>query len=113
MLLRSVDVLHDFYVPEFRAKMDLIPGLVTYVWLTPTRPGAFQILCAELCGTGHAMMRGEVMVVEQGDYQAWLGRQRTFAQLRQDRARPLAANEDGGSGRGDPGGARASGGGGK
>ncbi len=54
MLLRSIDVLHDFYVPEFRAKMDMIPGTVTYFWFTPTRTGTFEVLCAELCGTGHS-----------------------------------------------------------
>ena len=48
VLLRSVDVLHNFYVPEFRAKMDMVPGSVTYFWLTPTRTGTFEILCAEL-----------------------------------------------------------------
>jgi heme/copper-type cytochrome/quinol oxidase subunit 2 len=56
--LRSLDVLHDFYVPEFRAKMDMIPGSVTYFWFTPTRTGTFEVLCAELCGTGHPQMRG-------------------------------------------------------
>ena len=55
MLLRSIDVLHDFYVPEFRAKMDMIPGMVTYFWFTPTRTGEFEVLCAELCGVGHAL----------------------------------------------------------
>ena len=52
VLLRSIDVLHDFYVPEFRAKMDMIPGMVTYFWFTPTRTGTFEVLCAELCGSG-------------------------------------------------------------
>ena len=52
MLLRSIDVLHDFYVPEFRAKMDMVPGSVTYFWFTPTRTGTFEVLCAELCGVG-------------------------------------------------------------
>ena len=66
MLLRSIDVLHDFYVPEFRAKMDMIPGSVTYFWFTPTRTGTFEVLCAELCGTGHAFMRGMVMVDTRG-----------------------------------------------
>ncbi len=75
LLLRSVDVLHDFYVPEFRAKMDLVPGMVTYVWLTPTRTGQFEILCAELCGVGHPMMRGTVIVDEAADYRAWLDQQ--------------------------------------
>lgn len=81
MLLRSIDVLHDFYVPEFRAKMDMIPGSVTYFWFTPTRTGTFQVLCAELCGQGHSFMRGTVMVDTQEDYLAWLGEQQTFAQL--------------------------------
>jgi cytochrome c oxidase subunit 2 len=81
MLLRSVDVLHDFYVPEFRAKMDMVPGIVTYFWFTPTRTGTFEILCAELCGTGHPQMRGTVVVDTEADYQAWLLEQQTFTQL--------------------------------
>ena len=81
VLLRSVDVLHDFYVPEFRAKMDMVPGMVTYFWFTPTRTGTYEILCFELCGLGHPEMRGVVVVDEQSDYQAWLNSQATFAQL--------------------------------
>lgn len=81
VLLRSIDVLHDFYVPEFRAKMDMVPGHVTYMWFTPIRTGTFEILCAELCGVGHAAMRGGVVVEEEAQYQAWLQEQRTFAQL--------------------------------
>jgi cytochrome c oxidase subunit II len=87
VLLRSVDVLHDFYVPEFRAKMDMIPGSVTYFWFTPTRTGTFEVLCAELCGVGHAIMRGRVVVQTEEEYQAWLGGQRTFALLEEPRAR--------------------------
>jgi cytochrome c oxidase subunit 2 len=81
MLLRSIDVLHDFYVPEFRAKMDMVPGMVTYFWFTPTRTGTFEVLCAELCGTGHGFMRGVVMVDTAQDYTTWLQQQSTFAQL--------------------------------
>jgi cytochrome c oxidase subunit II len=82
-LLRSIDVLHDFYVPEFRAKMDLVPGQVSYFWLTPTRAGTFEILCAELCGVGHPQMRGTVVVETEVAYQKWLQEQsgRTFARL--------------------------------
>jgi cytochrome c oxidase subunit 2 len=69
VLLRSIDVLHDFYVPEFRAKMDMIPGSVTWFWFTPTRAGTFDVLCAELCGSGHAVMRGRVVVQEPAEYQ--------------------------------------------
>jgi cytochrome c oxidase subunit 2 len=80
VLLRSIDVLHDFYVPEFRAKMDMVPGAVTYFWLIPTRIGAFDILCFELCGLGHHAMRGVVVVEEESSFQAWLEEQPTFAQ---------------------------------
>jgi cytochrome c oxidase subunit 2 len=80
VLLRSVDVLHDFYVPEFRAKMDLVPGMITYFWVTPIRTGTFDILCFELCGVGHHEMRGAVVVEAESDYQAWLQEQPTFAQ---------------------------------
>lgn len=80
VLLRSIDVLHNFYVPEFRAKMDMVPGTVTYFWLTPTRTGRFDILCFELCGTGHYTMRGNVVVDSQDDYQVWLSEQITYEQ---------------------------------
>ena len=81
VLLRSIDVLHDFYVPEFRAKMDIVPGMVTYFWFTPIRTGTFDALCAELCGVGHGFMRGTVVVDNENDYQEWLQTQSTFAQL--------------------------------
>jgi cytochrome c oxidase subunit 2 len=74
-------VLHDFYVPEFRGKMDLVPGSVTYFWLTPTRTGTFDILCAELCGVGHPQMRGAVVVADEPAYRSWLEKQKTFAEL--------------------------------
>jgi cytochrome c oxidase subunit II len=80
-LLRSLDVLHNFYVPEFRGKMDMIPGAVTYYWVTPTRPGTFDILCFELCGVGHPQMRGQVVVAEEAAHKAWLEQQKTFAEL--------------------------------
>jgi len=79
-LLRSIDVLHDFYVPQFRAKMDMVPGMITYFWLTPTRTGTFDILCFELCGIGHHEMRGTVVVEAQADFEAWLGEQTTYAE---------------------------------
>jgi len=83
VLLRSVDVVHDFYVPEFRAKMDMLPGQISYFWLTPTRTGTFEVLCAELCGLGHPMMRGTVVVEEAAAHQAWLEghSHNTFARL--------------------------------
>jgi len=90
MLLRSVDVLHDFYVPQFRAKMDLVPGLVSYFWFVPTRTGTFEIICAEYCGTGHSVMRGKVIVEQEEDYQAWVAEQITFAE-----AMEVALEKDG------------------
>ena len=80
VLLRSIDVLHDFYVPQFRAKMDLVPGQVTYFWFTPIRTGTFDILCFELCGVGHYAMRGKVVVEEESAFKAWLQKQPTFAE---------------------------------
>lgn len=86
ILLRSIDVVHDFYVPEFRAKMDLMPGIETYFWFTPTRTGTFEILCAGFCGVGHPFMRGNVVVESEADYQKWLQTQPTFAQMRKAQA---------------------------
>jgi len=80
-LLRSIDVLHNFYIPEFRAKMDMVPGLVTYYWVTPTKTGEYEILCAELCGTGHYAMLGTVVVEEESDYSNWLAQQTSFKQI--------------------------------
>ena len=79
--LRSIDVLHDFYIPQFRAKMDMVPGVVTYYWFTPIRTGDFEILCMEYCGTGHYAMRGRILVDEQIDYEDWLSEQVTFEEM--------------------------------
>ncbi|NCF18994.1 MAG: cytochrome c oxidase subunit II [Haliea sp.] len=79
--MRSKDVLHNFAVPQFRVKMDMVPGLVSYVWFTPTRTGKFDILCMELCGIGHYAMRGSVVVNEEEDFNAWLAQQPTWGQL--------------------------------
>jgi len=81
-LLRSIDVLHNFTVPQFRAKMDMVPGMVSHVWLTPTRTGTFDLLCEELCGIGHFAMRGSVVVDQPQVFDEWLRNQPTFAQTR-------------------------------
>lgn len=78
-LLRSTDVLHNFTVPQFRVKMDLVPGMVTYQWFTPTAPGTYDVLCEELCGIGHFAMRGKVVVEDDADFQSWLDGHPTFA----------------------------------
>ena len=79
--LRSLDVIHNFYVPQFRAKMDTLPGIVSYYWFTPTKTGKYEILCAEFCGTGHYGMRGTVLVDKKKDYSNWLAQQITFKQI--------------------------------
>ena len=91
ILLRSIDVLHDFYVPEFRAKMDSVPGSVTYFWVIPTRTGTFDILCFELCGVGHHAMRSQVVVESDAAYGKWLSEQETFKKASAATSRKSAA----------------------
>lgn len=81
VLLRSKDVLHNFTVTQFRVKMDLVPGMVTYMWLTPTKTGEYEILCEEFCGIAHYMMRGRVVVEEPAAFESWLAAQPTYAQF--------------------------------
>jgi len=81
ILLRSVDVLHNWYVPQFRAKMDAVPGSVTYYWFEPNKVGEYEVLCAEYCGVGHYGMRGRVFVKSEQDYENWLQEQKTFSDL--------------------------------
>lgn len=77
--LRSKDVLHNFTVAQFRVKMDLVPGMVTYMWLTPTVTGTYEVLCEELCGVAHFAMRGAVVVEDQADYDNWVSSYPTWA----------------------------------
>jgi cytochrome c oxidase subunit II len=79
-LLRAKDVNHQFAVPQFRVKMDMVPGMITHFWLTPTRTGEFDALCEQLCGVAHFAMRGRVVVEEEAKFQDWLNAQPTFAQ---------------------------------
>jgi cytochrome c oxidase subunit II len=82
VLLRSKDVLHNFTVTQFRVKMDLVPGMITYMWLTPTEPGEYEILCEELCGVGHFAMRGRVVVTPREEFDTWLAGMPTFGETR-------------------------------
>src|SRR5690554_3354247 len=93
ILLRSRDVLHNYTVPQFRVKMDIVPGMVTYMWLTPTRTGTFEILCEEYCGIGHHIMRAEVAVMEPDAFAAWLAEQPTFAETQTIRGADLATGQ--------------------
>jgi cytochrome c oxidase subunit II len=69
--IRALDVLHSFWVPEFSQKQDAVPGSVTHVTVTPTKLGTYPIICTELCGLGHAVMRSTVVVMSQSDFDAW------------------------------------------
>ena len=81
ILLRSIDVLHNWYVPQFRSKMDAVPGIVTFYWFEPNKIGEYEVLCAEYCGVGHYAMRGGVEVQSTEDYSKWLSEQETFQDL--------------------------------
>ena len=70
--LRSKDVIHSFFVPEFRMKQDAVPGLPTQIWVEASKAGQYEIRCAELCGLGHYRMRGSVTTEPLADFQAWL-----------------------------------------
>src|SRR5436190_13248916 len=72
LITTSEDVIHDFFVPAFRVKADVIPGRYVTIWFHPTRPGRFHLFCAEYCGTRHSGMTGEVVVLDARDYQTWL-----------------------------------------
>ena len=92
-LLRSHDVLHNYTVAQFRVKMDLVPGLMSTLWFEPTREGTFDILCEELCGIGHFVMRGAVVVEPQEEFDAWLATQPTFAETQSIPAANVAAGQ--------------------
>ena len=68
----SEDVIHDFFIPDFRVKMDVLPARYTEMWFTPTKVGTYHLFCAEYCGTSHSQMIGQVIVMEPADYSAWL-----------------------------------------
>ena len=72
LIMTSQDVIHDFFIPAFRVKMDVLPGRYTTEWFTATRPGEYHLFCSQYCGTNHAQMIGKVVVMEPAKYQAWL-----------------------------------------
>jgi cytochrome c oxidase subunit 2 len=77
--VQSKDVLHDFWVPAFRQKIDAVPGITTRFRVKPTRRGTFPVVCAELCGLGHSVMRQSAHVVSQGEFDDWLAEKRQQA----------------------------------
>jgi cytochrome c oxidase subunit 2 len=72
LVLASEDVIHDFFVPAFRVKMDVVPGHYNTMWFRPTKAGHYHFFCSQYCGTNHAVMGGWVTVMEPSDYAAWL-----------------------------------------
>jgi cytochrome c oxidase subunit 2 len=77
--IHTKDVLHSFWVPQFRLKSDAVPGLTTEIRVTPDRVGSYEVVCAELCGIGHSTMRQYVRVVPASEFQSWVSRQKKAA----------------------------------
>jgi cytochrome c oxidase subunit 2 len=72
LTLTSEDVIHDFFVPAFRTKIDVIPGRYVQTWFHPTKVGEYHLFCSQYCGTSHANMVGKVIVLERDAYREWL-----------------------------------------
>ncbi|CAN5912491.1 cytochrome c oxidase subunit II [soil metagenome] len=72
LVMTSQDVIHSFFIPDFRVKMDVLPGRYTQLWFEPTKVGTYRLFCAEYCGTDHSRMGGLVHVMEPAEYEAWL-----------------------------------------
>jgi len=70
-IMTSTDVIHGFYLPEFRVKQDILPGRYTDLWVEPARAGSFDIYCTQYCGTGHSTMRAVMIVMAEPEYREW------------------------------------------
>src|SRR6266545_537163 len=86
LLITSRDVIHSFFVPALRIKMDALPGRYTQTWFAADRPGRYEIFCAEYCGLGHSSMLGELVVMPAADFDAWIQQQRSGLAGAQDAA---------------------------
>jgi cytochrome c oxidase subunit II len=86
--MTSLDVIHSFWVPEFRVKQDLVPGRITELRITPIIDGNYKVRCAELCGTSHAYMEKPVVISAPGDFDAWMA-------VQVEKAKELAATPEG------------------
>jgi cytochrome c oxidase subunit 2 len=80
--LKSQDVIHSFFVPQFRIKQDAVPGMKIQMWFQPTQTGTFELGCAELCGLGHYRMRAVVTVHTQQDYDRWVAEHKSSVATR-------------------------------
>ncbi|HEX6716196.1 MAG TPA: cytochrome c oxidase subunit II [Pyrinomonadaceae bacterium] len=72
LIMTSEDVIHDFFVPAFRTKADVVPGRYTTMWFEPTTPGTYHLFCAEYCGMNHSGMTGSIIVMEPREFDNWL-----------------------------------------
>jgi len=72
LILTSQDVIHSFFVPEFRIKQDVVPGRYTVAWFRATKPGSYHLFCTQYCGTQHSGMIGSIEVMEPAQYEAWM-----------------------------------------
>ena len=81
LIMTSQDVIHSFYIPAFRIKQDVLPGRYTTEWFRATKPGTYHLFCAEYCGTMHSGMIGDIVVMEQPDYEAWMAGGKTGGSL--------------------------------
>jgi cytochrome c oxidase subunit II len=77
--IQTKDVIHSFWVPQFRLKSDAVPGLTTTIRLTPDKPGRYEVVCAELCGIGHSTMRQFVRVLPASEFETWVQKQQEAA----------------------------------
>jgi cytochrome c oxidase subunit 2 len=93
--VKALDVIHDFWVPAFRMKIDAVPGITTRYRITPSRLGTYPVVCAELCGLGHSVMRSTTKVVTPADFDAWMKEQKTPAGAAPEGA-PATGGEEGG-----------------
>ncbi len=92
LILASRDVIHSFFLPEFRAKQDVVPGAYVSLAVTPDQPGTYPIYCAELCGVGHSKMQARLVVLAAADYERWLRDHQDLA--RSGTAAPTAGTTD-------------------
>jgi cytochrome c oxidase subunit II len=77
LYLSAREVIHSFFVPEFRQKQDAVPGITTEITVTPTETGSYRLICTELCGLGHALMRTRAIVTSESDFERWLSSRTT------------------------------------
>lgn len=100
LIMTSEDVIHSFYVPNFRVKQDVVPGSYYYVTFQATIPGPHRIFCAEYCGTGHSDMLGVVYVLEEKDYATWQKTGKIPAEMVASMGQTVAASDAGAAGTG-------------